>query len=181
MSKINQDTRADEKILHEMGYAQELSRRMGAFQSFAISFSIICIISGGLASFPIAIATGGGFAATIGWIIGGIFALVVAASLGQIASAYPSAGSLYHWSSILGGRFWGWATAYVNLLGLLFVIPAVNVILYFFIRDLFFAGMLGWDVSTWTNTTMFLWIAAITIGQALLNHIGIKEIGRAHV
>ncbi|MEI8177036.1 amino acid permease [Aestuariivirga sp.] len=164
----------DEKVLHSMGYAQELSRRMGTFQSFAISFSIICIISGGLASFPIAMSTVGPWTATICWILGGIYALIVAASLGQIASAYPTAGSLYHWSSILGGKFWGWLTAYTNLLGLLFVIPAVNVILYTFIRDLFFSGMLGWDVSGWTNTTMFIWIAGITVAQCLLNHFGIK-------
>ncbi len=170
----NTNLTEDEKVLHSMGYAQELSRRMGPFQSFAISFSIICIISGGLASFPIALSTLGPWMATIGWVIGGIIALIVAASLGQIASAYPTAGSLYHWSSILGGRFWGWLTAYINLLGLLFVIPAVNVILYGFIRDLFFAGMLGWDVSTWTNTTMFMWVAAITAAQCLLNQYGIK-------
>jgi amino acid transporter len=164
----------DEKVLHGMGYAQELSRRMGAFQSFAISFSIICIISGGLASFPIAMSTVGPWMATIGWVLGGIFALIVAASMGQIASAYPTAGGLYHWSSILGGKFWGWLTAWTNLLGLLFVIPAVNVILYTFIRDLFFAGILHADVSTWTNTTMFLWVAGITAAQCLLNHFGIK-------
>jgi amino acid transporter len=164
----------DENVLHSMGYAQELSRRMGTFQSFAISFSIICIISGGLASFPIAMSTVGPWTATVCWVLGGLFALVVAASLGQIASAYPTAGSLYHWSTILGGKFWGWLTAWTNLLGLLFVIPAVNVILYSFIKDLFFAGMLGWDVSTWTTTTMFIWVAAITIAQCALNHFGIK-------
>ncbi len=164
----------DVKVLHGMGYAQELSRRMGPFQSFAISFSIICIISGGLASFPIAMSTVGPWTATVCWVLGGLFALVVAASLGQIASAYPTAGSLYHWSSILGGKFWGWLTAWTNLLGLLFVIPAVNVILYSFIRDLFFSGMLGWDISTWTNSTMFMWVAAITAAQCALNHFGIK-------
>jgi amino acid transporter len=164
----------DEKVLHGMGYAQELSRRMGTFQSFAISFSIICIISGGFGSFPIALATGGPFSLTIGWLIGGSFALVVAASLGQIASAYPTAGSLYHWSSILGGRFWGWATAYVNLLGLLFVIPAVNVFLYLITRDLLCSAVLGWDVSGWTNTTQIVAVGVITAAQALLNHFGIK-------
>jgi amino acid transporter len=178
----NKNVSQDEKVLHEMGYAQELSRRMGTFQSFAISFSIICIISGGLASFPIALSTAGPWMATIGWVLGGIFALIVAASLGQIASAYPTAGSLYHWASILGGRFYGWLTAYINLLGLMFVIPAVNVILYGFIKDLFFAGILGWDVSTWTNffdpNSSFGMglgiIAVITAAQCLLNHFGIK-------
>lgn len=164
----------DEKVLHGMGYAQELNRRMGAFQSFAISFSIICILSGGFGSFPIALSTGGGFALTIGWLVGGAFALVVAAGLGQIASAYPTAGGLYHWSSILGGRFWGWATAYVNLLGLLFVIPAVNVFLYTITKDLFFGAVLGWDVSGWSTTTQIVSVAAITAAQASLNHFGIK-------
>ncbi len=170
----NTNMTEDEKVLHGMGYAQELSRRMGTFQSFAISFSIICILSGGLASFPIALSTVGPWMATIGWVLGGVFALIVAASMGQIASAYPTAGGLYHWSSILGGKFWGWLTAWTNLLGLLFVIPAVNVILYGFIRDLFFAGILHWDISTWTNTTMYLWVAGITAAQCLLNHFGIK-------
>ena len=164
----------DEKVLHAMGYAQELARRMGPFQSFAISFSIICILSGGLGSFPIALSTGGTFSLTVGWLVGGAYALVVAAGLGQIASAYPTAGGLYHWSSILGGRFWGWATAYINLLGLLFVIPAINVFLYLAAKDLFFGAVLGWDVSGWTLTTQVLAVTALTAAQALLNHFGIR-------
>src|SRR6218665_2385410 len=58
---------------------------------------------------------------------GGCFALVVALCLGQIGSVYPTAGGLYHWSSIFGGRGWGWATAWFNLIGLLFVVASVNV------------------------------------------------------
>ena len=164
----------DEKVLHGMGYAQELHRHMGGFQSFAISFSIICILSGGFGSFPIALSTGGSFSLTVGWLVGGAYALIVAAALGQIASAYPTAGGLYHWSSILGGRFWGWATAYVNLLGLLFVVPAVNVFLYLITKDLLFGAVLGWDVSTWSLTTQIVCVSLITAAQALLNHFGIR-------
>jgi amino acid transporter len=170
----DKDNSEDTKLLHGMGYAQELSRRMGPFQSFAISFSIICIISGGLGSFPIALSTGGTFSLTVGWLIGGAYAMVVAACLGQIASAYPTAGSLYHWSSILGGRFWGWATAYTNLLGLLFVVPAINVFLYFITKDLFFATVLGWDVSGWGLWTQIWSVVALLVAQAMLNNFGIK-------
>ncbi len=170
----DKDSNEDTRLLHGMGYAQELSRRMGPFQSFAISFSIICIISGGLGSFPIALSTGGTFSLTVGWLVGGVFALVVAACLGQIASAYPTAGSLYHWSSILGGRFWGWATAYTNLLGLLFVVPAINVFLYFITKDLFFATVLGWDVSGWGLWTQIWSVIGLLVAQALLNNFGIK-------
>ena len=87
----------DVKILHEMGYAQELSRRMGAFQNFAISFAIICIVAGGLTAFPAALSAGGGAAIGVMWVVGSIFALVVAVAMGQVAPSYPTAGGIYHW------------------------------------------------------------------------------------
>ena len=94
----------DERNLHAMGYAQELSRRMGGFQNFAISFSIICILAGGITSFPLAISSGGGFEAVIVWLVGGLFAMVVASSLAHIVSAYPTAGCRYYSSSIICSR-----------------------------------------------------------------------------
>ena len=44
------DKSEDMKVLHGMGYAQELERRMSQFSNFAVSFSIICILSGGINS-----------------------------------------------------------------------------------------------------------------------------------
>jgi hypothetical protein len=37
---------SDEETLHQMGYAQELRRRMSGFSNFAVSFTIISILSG---------------------------------------------------------------------------------------------------------------------------------------
>jgi amino acid transporter len=189
-------TDEDVRVLHSMGYAQELARRMGGFSNFAISFSIICILAGGITSFPLAMGTGGAFEATIGWLVGGFFALIVSASLGQIGSAYPTAGGLYHWSSILGGRGWGWATAWFNLLGLIFVVASVNVGVWQLFRDLVLAGVFHVDVTNWTsvsdplptgmtadqaaainNSAYFAQVVAvvlITIAQGLINHFGIK-------
>ena len=98
---------SDAATLHKMGYAQELARRMGGFSNFAISFSIICILAGGITSFQSGFSAGGGAGVFLGWIVGSAFAMIVALSMAQIASAYPTAGGLYHWSSILGGRGWG--------------------------------------------------------------------------
>jgi ATP-binding cassette subfamily B protein len=56
----DKDKHEDVKILHGMGYAQELSRSMSKFSNFAISFSIICILSGGINSFAQAIGSVGG-------------------------------------------------------------------------------------------------------------------------
>lgn len=163
------DHHDDIKILHSMGYAQELSRRMSGFSNFAISFSIICILSGGINSFAQATSSLGGGAAGIGWIVGccvsGFFALAMA----QIASAYPTAGGLYHWGSILGNRFTGWITAWLNLLGLITVMGAINIGTAFFFAGTF-GPMLG---ITGTPTQIVLLVAGITVVQALINHLGI--------
>ena len=100
---------------------------MGAFSNFAISFSTICILAGGITSFQLGVCAVGGAAAGIVWPVGVAFSLIVALCMAQVASAFPTAGGLYHWSSILGGKGWGWATAWFNLGGLVFVTAAVNV------------------------------------------------------
>jgi amino acid transporter len=168
----------DEKVLHNMGYAQELSRRMSGFSNFAISFSIICILAGGITAFPVAFSSGGGFSVAIGWLIGGIFALVVAASLGQIASAYPTAGGLYHWSSILGGRGWGWLCAWVNLVGLIFVVASVNYGVYLLLKDLVITGAFGIDTSKWGAWHAGIWVTLFAVTQGLFNHFGIRTTTR---
>ena len=105
----DKDAHEDIKVLHGMGYAQELSRSMSKFSNFAISFSIICILSGGINSFAQAISSVGGAGAGIGWIAGCLISGMFALAMAQIASAFPTAGGLYHWGSILGGRFIGLA------------------------------------------------------------------------
>src|SRR5215813_4932766 len=135
----------DVKVLHSMGYAQELARRMGGFSNFAISFSIICILSGGLNSVAQGISGVGGAALGIGWIVGCCLTLFFALGMGQIGSAYPTAGGLYHWGSILGGRGWGWATAWFNLLGLIFVVSSVDVGVWFLFLNMVASPILGMD------------------------------------
>jgi amino acid transporter len=165
---------ADVKELHSLGYAQELLRRMSGFSNFAISFAIICILAGGITAFPQGLSAAGGASIGIGWVVGSVFAMVVAMAMAQIASAYPTAGGLYHWSSILGGKGWGWATAWFNLLGLIFVVASVDFGVYLLFRDLILVQLLGMDVSSfgWIQQTGF--VALILITQALFNHFGIR-------
>jgi amino acid transporter len=165
---------ADSETLHKMGYAQELSRRMGGFSNFAVSFSIICILAGGITAFQVGFSTGGGFTTIIGWIVGCTFALIVGLSMAQIASAYPTAGGLYHWSSILGGRGWGWATAWFNMLGLIFVIASVNVGVYALFTGLILGNIFGINTSSWGFEQQTIAVVVITLSQALFNHFGIK-------
>jgi amino acid transporter len=156
-----------------MGYAQELLRRMSGFSNFAISFSIICILAGGITSLQLGISAVGGAAAGVIWPVGVAFCFLVALCMAQIASAFPTAGGLYHWSSILGGKGWGWAAAWFNLGGLIFVSAAVNVGTYQLFTG-FIGPMFGLDPAKLTLTHQAIGVILITGSQALLNHFGIR-------
>lgn len=161
------DSSDDVRTLHELGYAQELARVLGGFSNFAVSLSIICILAGGVTSFHVGFCSVGGASVGVGWPLVGLFALCVAATMGQIASAFPTAGGLYHWAATLGGRGWGWATAWFNLAGLVAVLAAINVGTFRFAVTAFAP-----DVAP-TPLAQFAGVALITASHAIINHRGI--------
>ncbi|RVC72918.1 amino acid permease, partial [Mesorhizobium sp. M4A.F.Ca.ET.022.05.2.1] len=164
------DKAEDVKHLHSMGYAQELERRLSRFSNFAVSFSIICILSGGINSLAQATSGAGGIGIGIGWLVGCFVSLTFAVAMSQISSAYPTAGGLYHWGSILGNRGTGWVTAWLNLLGLITVLGAINVGTW-----TFFVGAFGPALGIEGNlTNQMIFLIIITGAQALINHLGIK-------
>ncbi|MBK8780451.1 MAG: amino acid permease [Anaerolineales bacterium] len=91
--------------------------------------------------------------------------------MGQIASSFPTAGGLYHWSSHLGGKFWGWMTAWFNLIGLICVVSSVDVLLYtVFFKDLLLGTALGVDVSGFGIWHQIVFLIFALGTQAILNH-----------
>jgi len=167
----------DARLLGSLGYVQELRRGMSGFSNFAISFSIICILAGGVTSLQLGVSAVGGAAAGLVWPVGVAFSLVVALAMAQIASAFPTAGGLYHWSAILGGRGWGWVTAWLNLGGLIFLAAAVNVGAYSLFAS-FLAPMLGVDPARLTIAHQIAGVGLITLSQAVINHFGIRLTSR---
>ncbi|MGP0065401.1 MAG: amino acid permease, partial [Isosphaeraceae bacterium] len=156
--------------LHAMGYAQELARRLGGFSNFALSLSIICILAGGVTSFHMGLCSVGGASIGLGWPMVSLFALAVAATMGQLASTFPTAGGLYHWSAILGGRGWGWTTAWFNLAGLITVLAAINVGTYRFAISAIGPGSMPAELDL---AAQALGVVLITASQAAINHLGI--------
>ncbi|MBI3745930.1 MAG: amino acid permease [Chloroflexi bacterium] len=116
----------DIKDLHELGYAQELFRTMGGFSNFAISFSIISILTGAVILYDYGLAWAGKAAVMIGWPLVTVFVVCIAASMSEIASAYPTAGGLYYWASRMKNKNWGWWTAWFNLLGQFAIVAGIN-------------------------------------------------------
>ena len=168
---------ADVRLLNSLGYGQELLRRMSGFSNFAVSFSIICIVAGGITSFPQGLSSTGGAAIGLGWPVSCLLSLCVALAMAQVASAFPTAGGLYHWAAILGGRGWGWLTAWFNLVGLITVLAAINVGAYQFaarsVESAFGVGpsQLGPGGELFMQV---VGVTAITCAQALFNHLGIR-------
>src|SRR5487761_2448996 len=62
---------SDTERLHQLGYAQELKRGMSGFSIFAVSFTIISILSGCLPLFSFGMNTGGPMTMIWGWLLVG--------------------------------------------------------------------------------------------------------------
>lgn len=165
---------ADRAELNALGYAQELKRGLGGFSNFAISFSIISILAGGMTSYWLGMVTGGPRVIMIGWIVVGFFALLVGMAMGEICSAYPTAGGLYYWSAKLArknGPRWAWFTGWFNLLGQIGVIASVDYALAIFIG--YFVRMFddSFQLTAWTIFGIYM---LVLVSHGLLNTFGVK-------
>src|SRR5207248_2849141 len=87
--------------LERFGYAQQLKRGMGGFQSFALSFSVISILTGAVTLYGYGFKWGGPLVMGLGWPLVAFFTFFIALSMAELASAFPTAGALYHWSALL--------------------------------------------------------------------------------
>ncbi len=155
--------------LHKLGYAQELFRSMGGFSNFAISFSIISILTGAVILYDYGLAWAGTAAVLIGWPLVTVFVLFIAASMGEIASAYPTAGGLYYWASKMKNKDWGWWTAWFNLLGQFAIVAGINFAAAAFLNATIVTPILSGLGITYDNTTVILAAGstAILTGQLL--------------
>ena len=160
----------DARELSALGYAQELFRTIGGFSNFAISFSIISILTGAVTLYSHGLVMGGPAEMTFGWPLVSIFTLAVALSMAELASAMPTSGAMYHWASCLGGTGWGWFTAWFNILGQLAALAGID-----YGCALFVTPLLGLSPAP---ETVLLVYAAVLFSHAAINHVGIRLVAR---
>jgi amino acid transporter len=166
MARSREDViRQDVADLHQLGYAQELFRSMGGFSNFAISFSIISILTGAVILYDYGLAWAGTAAVLIGWPLITIFVLAIAASMAEIASAYPTAGGLYYWASRMRNKEWGWWTAWLNLIGQFAIVAGINYAAAGFLNATIITPLLGNIGMDYGNTSLF--IGGLLNGQLL--------------
>jgi amino acid transporter len=143
---------------------------MGGFSNFAISFSIISILTGAVTLYGVGLNAGGPVVMGIGWPLVTLFVLLVAAALAELASAVPTSGALYHWASLLGGPGWGWITAWLNLIGLIAAIAGID-----YGCAQFMVPLLGLPDTTSFDVLVF---GLLLLSHAVLNHVGIRAVAR---
>jgi amino acid transporter len=158
----------DAAQLGRFGYAQQLLREMGGFANFAISFSIISILTGAVTLYGHGLKYGGPLEMTLGWPLVSLLTLPVAASLGQLASSYPTAGALYHWAALLGGRGAGFFTAWLNCIGQFAITAGIDYGL-----AQFAAALLGIP----QERTLLVY-AGVLLSHAVMNHLGVRLVAR---
>jgi amino acid permease (GABA permease) len=163
----------DEKRLHELGYAQELSRRMSGFSNFAVSFTIISILSGCLTLYGFGLNTGGPAIIVWGWPFVGLMTLLVGLAMAEVCSSYPTAGGLYYWAAKLAkknGAAWSWFTGWFNFLGQVAVTAGIDFGAAFFLNA--FLDLQFGFAATPGNTILLFGIILVVHG--LLNTFGVK-------
>ncbi|WP_052339402.1 amino acid permease [Gorillibacterium massiliense] len=156
--------------LKAFGYKQELLRDMGGFSNFAISFSIISVLTGAVTLYGFGFNQGGPAVMGLGWPLVTLFVLFIAASLSEMTSAIPTSGAIYHWTSILGGKGWGWFSAWFNLVGQVTVLAGIDYGCAGFASSLIYG-----EPTKGQTLTIY---AVILLSHALINHFGIRAVAK---
>src|ERR1700744_2507605 len=163
----------DEQRLHELGYAQELMRRMSGFSNFAVSFTIISILSGCLTLYYFGMDEGGPAIIVWGWPIVGIFTLLVGLSMAEVCSSFPTAGGLYYWAAKLArnnGPAWSWFTGWFHFLGQGAVTAGIDFGASLFIHAFL---SLAFNLSTAHWITVLIYLIVLSV-HGMLNQFGIR-------
>src|SRR5256886_11474655 len=175
----------DARELARLGYAQQLFREMGGFSNFAISFSIISVLTGAVLLYGYGLKLASPVINAVGWPVVSLLTLCVAASMAELASAYPTAGGLYFWAFRLGGRGWAWLTAWLNMIGQVTITAGINVAAatYLIGAATRIAGLPA-DVAVPVFGSATNWyfqlavMVAIMVPQGLINVFGIRLTSR---
>jgi amino acid permease (GABA permease) len=165
----------DQQRLHELGYAQELRRHMSGFTNFAVSFTIISILSGCLTLYGTGLNSGGPVIITWGWPFVGVMTLFVGLAMAEVCSSFPTAGGLYYWSAKLAPRnpaAWSWFTGWFNFLGQVAVTAGIDFGAAFFLNALLDLQW-GFDTRPWHTIVLF---AAILLLHGVVNQFGVRLI-----
>src|SRR6266542_1138511 len=146
---------------------------MSGFSNFAVSFTIISILSGCLTLYGFGMNTGGPAVIVWGWPFIGIMTLFVGLSMAEVCSSFPTAGGLYYWSAKLArknGGAWSWFTGWFNFLGQVAVTAGIDFGAAFFLTAFL---NLQWGYPATPGYTILIY-GLILLLHGVLNTFGVR-------
>ncbi|PWN40058.1 amino acid transporter [Ceraceosorus guamensis] len=103
------------------GYKSDFKREFKSLSTISFAFSIMGLISSVATTFNLPFLSGGPASTVFAWMLGAIMNLTLGAAIGELVSAYPSAGGLYSASGLVVPRRYraitAWFTGWLNFTG----------------------------------------------------------------
>lgn len=131
---------------------------MSGFSSFAISFSLISVLTGIFANFNFGFAQVGGVIAW-SWLLVGLGQFLVALVMADLSSHYPISGYGYQWTARLVNPHYGFFVGWFLLIQFITGFPGTSQALAVTLHSMMGGSSGGWTVSLITLGV----ITAVTI------------------
>lgn len=106
------------------GYREELQRSMGRFSSFAVSFSLISVLTGIFANFDFGFRQAGADIVST-WLVVAVGQTLVALVMANLSIRFPIAGYGYQWAARLANTDFGFFVGWLLLMQFLTGIPGI--------------------------------------------------------
>ncbi|KAG1819269.1 amino acid transporter [Suillus subaureus] len=170
------DVAVTDQRLQDLGYRAEFRREMSLFGVLGISFCAIGILTGMSSAFQTGLFSGGPVGLFWGWNICSFFMFLIALSLAEICSTYPTMGGLYFWvckmkpDTPILGFFTGWLYS----MAMVFTGISGNLSVALYLASMAEVGQ--GRTLTRVEITAIAW--AMNIFSGIINTIGTKAIGR---
>lgn len=168
---------SEEERLAELGITQTLDRSMSGRQNFAVSFTIISILSGCLTMYAFGMNTGGPAVIMWGWVLVGLMTLFVALAMAEVCSSYPTSAGLYFWAHKLAparsAPAWAWFTGWFNTLGQVAVTAGIDFGAASFLNA-YLNLQFGYAATPGHTITLF---GIILVLHAVLNTFRVRVVG----
>jgi len=159
------ETDRDSGELRKFGYKQELHRTMGGFSSFAISFSLISVLTGIFANFNFGFQQVGG-AIVWSWLLVGGGQFLVALVMADLSTRFPISGYGYQWTARLVNPHFGFFVGWLLLMQFITGFPGTSQAI-----GITLMGMLGGETTGWPVTLITLGIISLV---TLVHLFGIR-------
>jgi amino acid transporter len=146
-----------------------LQRGLSALGNGVITFAGVGVFGGLFSLYAFSLSTAGG-AEFFGWPLVGLSVAMIVLVFAELASAYPFAGSMYQWPTILAGRRIGWSVGWLYLGAVIVLMTAYYASLPTIVEPLF-----NWSSDFATARDIILFAMVFSV---LWNLLSIGLLGR---